>query len=621
MATRRELNLRSYDRLFPSQDTLPRGGFGNLIALPFQREPRRAGNSLFLDERFEPFSWDEQWRFLARVPRLPASRVSDLARDAERDGRVLGVGFASTDGDDEGDVEPWNRPPSTSRKRAALAPPPPTEVKAVLAQQLFVDKAGLAPGHIGRLKRLAAFQNPEFYERQRLRLSTGRTPRIISCAEDLPAHLALPRGCLADLTALLSENGSRLVVETACERGQPLQVAFQGTLTPVQDAASRALLEHDFGVVVAPPGAGKTVIGTYAIAQRGVSTLVLVHRRPLLDQWINQIAMFTGLSPSSIGQVAGGKWKPNGLLDVAMIQSLVRKGEVDEIVTKYGHVVVDECHHVPSVSFERVLKQIKAQFITGLTATPRRRDGHHPIARMQLGPVRFTIDAKAQAEAKPFTHKLVVRETEFSCKSPDASIHEIYKELAGDSARNEAIVHDVARALDEGRTPLVLTERKQHLEVLADLLGGVCRRVIVLRGGLTPGETRTATERLARSGPSSERVVVATGKFIGEGFDDARLDTLFLTMPISWKGTRIQYAGRIQRLHPAKREVRIYDYVDRRVAMLARMFERRLRGYRAIGYAEREMPENLDQADDDFVLGRGWEDGEDLEDAGGEVSE
>ena len=262
----------------------------------------------------------------------------------------------------------------------------------------------------------------------------GPHTRIISCADDVAEHIALPRGCLDDLASLLSTNGSRLALEDAREPGQPLACRFEGALTPVQEAAAAALVAHDAGVLVAPPGVGKTVIGAYVIAQRATSTLVLVHRRPLLDQWVNQLAMFAGVPPASIGQIAGGKRKPNGLLDVAMIQSLVREGVVDDNVSKYGHVVVDECHHVPAISFESVLKQVKARFITGLTATPRRRDGHHPIARMQLGPVRYTVDAKAQAGARPFTHKLVVRETGLACES-DLKIQDIYRALASDAGR------------------------------------------------------------------------------------------------------------------------------------------------------------------------------------------
>lgn len=611
MSRRHELSMQSYDRLFPSQDTLPKGGFGNLIALPFQREPRQVGNSLFLDENLEPFSWQGQWQFLASVPRLTARSVIDLAEEATRTNRVLGVSMPVAE--DEDPPTPASKKEKSAFQLAAVLP---ADVPAVLDQQLRFEKAGLPQVLISRLKRLAAFQNPEFYKRERLRLSTARVPRVISCADDDPSRLALPRGCRNDVEALLAANGSRLVVQDARQSGSPLPLRFLGELTEPQQKAAGAMLGQDIGVLVAPPGSGKTVIGTFLVATRGVNTLILVHRKPLLDQWVTKLAMFLGIAANEIGQIVGGKKKANGLLDVAMIQTLFRDDEVQERLAGYGHVIVDECHHVPAFSFERVLKNVKARYLLGLTATPRRRDGHHPICEMQLGQVAFTFDAEAEATARPYEHSLIPRETEFTPSKPDLSIQEIYRELANDRARNDMIVREVSHALAENRVPLVLTERKDHLEILADLLRGVCRQVIVMRGGMVAKESRATAARLSRQTSSGERVIVATGRYVGEGFDDARLDTLFLTMPISWKGTLIQYAGRLHRLHPAKREVRIYDYVDVQTPMLARMFERRLRGYRSLGYARGEAPLGFGEIDDDFVLGRDWAetDGDDEDD-------
>jgi superfamily II DNA or RNA helicase len=465
-------------------------------------------------------------------------------------------------------------------------------VRAYLAQRVFVDTAGIPPALLNEIKRLAAFQNPEFYKKQNMRLSTATTPRVIACAEESAQHIGLPRGCLSDLQELLREHKVALRLEDRRCSGDTLPYAFQGALTPLQQEAATALLSHDIGVFVAPPGLGKTVVGTYIIAQRARTTLVLVHRRPLLDQWVAQLALFLGLEMKDIGQVGGGKRKPNGRLDVAMIQSLLRDNQVDDLVANYGHVVVDECHHLPAISFEKVLAEAKAKYVTGLTATPHRRDGHHPILEMQLGPIRFAVDARAQTAQRPFEHRLVVRETSFRAEGDarDVGIQELYAALATDTHRNELILTDVIDALAEGRSPILLTERKDHLEFFAQRLRNFARHVVVLRGGMTGRERREVASRLASINDGEERLLLATGRYIGEGFDDARLDTLFLALPVSWKGTLMQYTGRLHRLHPAKKEVRIFDYVDRHVPMLLRMFEKRLRGYRAIGYAHGETP-------------------------------
>jgi superfamily II DNA or RNA helicase len=598
MSRRHQLSMESYDRLFPNQDTLPRGGFGNLIALPLQHGPRQKGNTVFVDDQFVPHL--DQWKFLSDHLRVDPATVDSVAGEATRKGLVVGVRLSDTT--DTDGSEPWTRRPS-GQPRVRLSAPLPREVRAVMAQRLFVAKAGLAPTHLNHIKRLAAFQNPEFYKKQSLRLSTALTPRVVACAEDLPEHVALPRGCRTELEQVLREHGSTLIVEDQRCQGKPLNVAFQGQLTAVQKKAARALLREDIGLLVAPPGVGKTVIGTYLIAARSRSTLVLVHRQPLLDQWIAQLSMFLGLAPKTVGQIGAGKHTPNGRLDVAMIQSLVRLGSVDDLVATYGQVIVDECHHIPAVSFERVLSEVKARFVTGLTATPRRRDGLHPITGMQLGPVRFAVDARSQAAQRPFDHRLVVRETAFGRDRavPLDSIQALYAALAANEQRNRLILDDVTTALVQGRSPILLTERKDHLQFLAASLRGVARHLVVLRGGMTPTERRSATATLAAIPDAEPRLLIATGRYIGEGFDDARLDTLFLAMPISWKGTLVQYAGRLHRLYPGKTEVRIYDYVDRSVPLLARMFEKRLRGYRAIGYARDSASLTRKEVDDEAL--------------------
>ena len=588
MSRRHQLSMESYDRLFPNQDTMPKGGFGNLIALPLQLKAREHGNSVFVDALFKPFP--DQWAFLSGVRRLDATFVHNLVSDAGRRGRVIGVNTSDPMNTD--DSTPWNRKPSGSSRKIVTTESLPKSINAVLCQRLFIEKSGAPSALLSQIMRLAAFQNPEFYKKQRMRLSIHDTPRVISCAEDLPEHIALPRGCVTDLDNLLQDYGIKLLVEDKRNEGDPLDVTFHGKLTSVQEAAATALLDHDTGVFVGPPGIGKTVLGTYLLAKRRRNTLVLVHRQHLLDQWLAQISMFLEIDEKKIGQIGGGKNRLNGQLDVAMLQSLSRKDIVDDRVAGYGLVIVDECHHLPAFSFERVLNGIKARYIVGLTATPQRRDGRHPILQMQLGPVRFYVDPKSQAARRPFDHKLIVRETGFQSALPgnSTSIQGLYTELVNDQRRNDMIFDDVVHALEEKRSPILLTERRDHLEHFEKRLRNFTRHLIVLHGGMKTTTRREALKLLASIPDGEERLIIATGKYIGEGFDDPRLDTLFLTLPVSWKGTIIQYSGRVQRLHPGKTEVRIYDYVDRDVPMLMNMFEKRLREYRAIGYAREEAP-------------------------------
>jgi superfamily II DNA or RNA helicase len=349
------------------------------------------------------------------------------------------------------------------------------------------------------------------------------------------------------------------------------------------------MLAHDTGVLSASTAFGKTVIAAWLIAKRGVNTLVLVHRRQLLEQWVERLCGFLDLPQTAIGKVGGGRKKTSGMIDVALVQSLVRKGVVDDLVGEYGHIIIDECHHVSAHSFEQVLRRAKAKYVLGLSATVTRSDGHHPIIFMQCGPVRHRVNATQQAAARPFEHIVLVRSTGFrplQQGNADARVqfHQLYGELVADETRNRLICDDIIQATREGRSPIVLTERNEHLDRLTAAMSSVIRNLIVLRGGMERKALQAVRARLTAIPDDEERVLLATGRYIGEGFDDARLDTLFLTLPVSWRGTIAQYVGRLHRLHDRKREVRVYDYADLDVPLLARMFDRRCRGYEAVGY-------------------------------------
>jgi superfamily II DNA or RNA helicase/very-short-patch-repair endonuclease len=585
MERRPDLGLRSYDRLFPNQDTLPKGGFGNLIALPLQKVPRARGNSVFVDDQFQPHP--DQWAFLNSVERISLRRIESLVREAEQKGSIIGVRVAEIEEDD--DATPWATPPSRRRKHSPIPGPLPANLEMVIGDQLYLAKEGLPPALRNRLVRLAAFQNPEFYRAQSMRLPTYDKPRIIGCAEELPQHLALPRGCLEDVLHLLRELGIEAILRDERCSGTGLELTFQGELRSEQLAAAQAMAAHDIGVLSATTAFGKTVLAAWLIAQRKVNTLVLVHRKQLLEQWVERLSTFLGISSKTIGRIGGGRKKPTGVLDVALVQSLVRRDVVDDRVGDYGHLIVDECHHLSARSFELVARRAKAKYVTGLSATVTRKDGQHPIIFMQCGPIRFRVDAKEQAATRPFVHHVIVRPTGFRRISPPdenvrTEFQRLYEELVHDTSRNRFICADIVAAVEEGRSPLVLTERTDHLQELARLLSPQIQHVITLQGGMKAKMLRATQERLQALAETESRVILATGRYLGEGYDDPRLDTLFLTLPVSWRGTIAQYAGRLHRLKDGKREVRIYDYADLDVPMLSRMFNRRCRGYEAIGY-------------------------------------
>jgi superfamily II DNA or RNA helicase len=576
-----DLSFESYDRFFPSQDTMPAGGFGNLIALPLQNGPRQNNNSVFVDDELRPY--DDQWAYLSSLGRISRAEVASLVEQASAAGRIVGVRLPL----DDDDVEPWIAPPSRKRAAQPIFDEVPETIELILGNQVYIERSSLPPSLVARLIRLAAFQNPEFYAAQAMRLSTFGKPRVISCAELFTKHIALPRGCLDAVIDLLVANGIRPRLRDERRNGMPIGARFLGTLTADQHSAADALMSHDTGVLAATTAFGKTVIACKLIAERGTNTLILVHRQQLLDQWVARLRTFLDVDGAHIGVIRGGKKKPTGCIDVATIQSLVKKGTVSDLVADYGHLVVDECHHLSAVSFEAVARASKAKYVLGLSATVTRKDGHHPIIFMQCGPIRYRDDAKKQAAARPFSHRVLIKRTAFRVErqNPNAiSIQELYGHLARDTARNDMIFNDVLLALEARRSPVVITERKDHLQAIADRLTKFAKNVIVLKGGMGAKQRQKVTEALQSVADGEERVIVATGRYLGEGFDDARLDTLFLTMPISWRGTLAQYAGRLHRFHAAKREVIIYDYVDGREPLLAKMATRREVGYRNLGY-------------------------------------
>ena len=373
-----------------------------------------------------------------------------MVASASEQGRILRVRIPLTDNEDE----PWAAPPSRKRSEPAIDGLLPDTVEFVLGNCVYIDRTSLPPALVSRLIRIAAFQNPEFYAAQAMRLPTFGKPRIISCAELFPKHVALPRGCLDEILAMLTELGIKTSLRDERQNGSSIGVQFRGELWPEQRQAAEALLEHDTGVLAATTAFGKTVVAANIIAERGCNTLVLVHRRQLLDQWVARLGTFLDVPPGTIGVIHGGKKKPTGAIDIALMQSLVRQRAVSDLVANYGHLVVDECHHLSAVSFEAIAREAKARYVLGLSATVARKDGHHPIIFMQCGPVRHRVDAKKQAAERPFEHKVAFRQTNFragrTMPSDHIAIQELYAQLAADQARNNLIFDDVLAALEAG---------------------------------------------------------------------------------------------------------------------------------------------------------------------------
>ncbi|WP_340530860.1 TOTE conflict system archaeo-eukaryotic primase domain-containing protein [Cupriavidus necator] len=569
----RQLKLASYDRLFPNQDTMPKGGFGNLIALPLQKHPREHGCSVFVNADLHPYP--DQWAFLASIRPMALHDIEPAIFRATGDIHPLDVTFIG----EEDLATPWRREALSAKQLAGTMP---ESLTVTLANLVYFDKAQLPQPLANRLIRLAAFQNPEFYKAQAMRMSVWDKPRVIGNAENYPQHIALPRGCLEAALKLLRDNGIGCDLRDERYLGEPIDVSFAGTLRLDQEAAIAGMLQHDAGVLCAPTAFGKTVTAAAMIARRGVNTLVLVHRTELLKQWQERLQAFLGVGKGVVGTIGGGKVKPSGRIDIAVMQSLSRQGEVNPLVENYGHVIVDECHHVGAVSFDAILKRTKAKYVLGLTATPIRRDGQQPIIFMQCGPIRYTA---AKAPNSPHALVVVPRTRLARIELPtESGIQDVFRHLVHDQARTDAIAAEVREAFTQGRKILVLTERTEHVDAIQAALHGQISPLFVLHGRMSKPQRAALITALDALPADAARVLLATGKLVGEGFDHPPLDTLVLAMPVSWKGTLQQYAGRLHREHADKTDVRIIDFVDTGHAALLRMWDKRQQGYRAMGY-------------------------------------
>lgn len=560
-----ELSFESYDRLFPNQDFLPTGGFGNLIALPMQRQPRQQGNSIFLDKDLSPQI--DQWFFLKNLKKLSNTNLHLLLQK-----------FDSTSG--KTNLKPWeaNIPLEPIQIDGC-----PDQLKIILANQIYIPITHLPAQLIARLKRHAGFSNPAFFKTQAMRLSTGGIPRYINLARIEKGYLAVPRGCLDAIKANLLEQNIDALFDDKRKVGTPIKdIRLQSVLRTEQKAAVKKLVAYNTGVLHAPTAFGKTITAIGVITARKTNTLILTHTRQLADQWKERLSTF--IDGTDIGIIARGKRKPTGGIDIATYQSLLRPKNisVDPIVHNYGQIVIDECHHLSAPNYERLLSEIHARYVLGLTATPERRDGHQPIIFMQSGPIRHKVKSNHQNQFEQIVitrHTNEIPNQELISEIGRGNMSEIYQWLLSSKNRNSLIVEDAINLIQSDANPLIITERREHVEELSRLLTNQGYEVAILQGRMSKTDRISELEKA-----QTAQIIVATSKYIGEGFDLPRLDSLLLALPISWKGSLAQYAGRIHRTANRKEKVAIYDYVDNLHPTLNRMFKRRCKGYEVMGY-------------------------------------
>lgn len=569
------LELDSYDRLFPNQDTMPKGGFGNLIALPFQGNSSKNGNTVFVDKYFEPQK--NQLEILANIKRLKSDDVYKFVDIFKEDD------FKEPEIEEIADDD---IPKKDNIKDIVFT----NNVECIFDNQIYIKKLKLLPNEISYLKRLASFTNPKFYELQKLRMPIfyKTTPRIISCFEEDDRFLILPRGCMEKIKDVCEKSNVKLIIKDKREQGTKVDYKFNGKLNRKQEKAMHDLISHETGVLCATTGFGKTVIGAKIISELKTNTLVIVNRNNLLDQWKERLSYFLDINKKEIGQCGASKENLNGKLDVASFQSLFKKDNLEELVKNYGLVIVDECHHVAAFSFEKVLKSIRSKYVYGLTATPTRKDGWHKIIYMQCGDIRVRVSNKELKQNKEMEHTVIVKKTNYKYIPSDEQdkilISEILNDMCHNVFRNSMIIEDIKKCVADGRIPIVLTERVEHLKSLKENLEDLNIPVVIYKGNMGKKKTKEIQDIIKEADENNKpRIILATSSSIGEGFDDSRLDTLFLTMPVSWKGRIIQYVGRLHREHQDKEKVIVYDYLDN-MNILEKMYNRRLKGYKIAGY-------------------------------------
>ncbi|MGM9786723.1 MAG: TOTE conflict system archaeo-eukaryotic primase domain-containing protein [Candidatus Cryptobacteroides sp.] len=594
-------NFTYYDRMMPMQDFLPEGKLGNLIALPLQGRALRNGNSAFVDESWNTYK--DQWKRLRETRRLSEKEVDDLIKLWCPDDDAMSI-FQNDVVEDTaaGHTSLLFGQTPASTNRDFHAEDADGSVKIILSDGIYVNKKGLKDRMQNAIRRIAAYSNPQFFQTLKLGFSTKDTPRIVYNGYDEGDYIVIPRGCYDELISQLSVAGVRYDVVDKRQKGRKIDIHFNGDLYSEQQIAAEKMLYNDIGVLAAATAFGKTVLGAYLIAEKKVNALVLVHNVEIMNNWIKDLSSFLTINEelptyttpkgrvkkrsSLIGTFSSQKDSTTGIIDIAMITSLGREDNINELVRNYGMVIVDECHHAAAVTHENVLRAVTARYVYGMSATINRGDKQDKKMFMQLGPIRHRYTAKERAQKQGIGHYIYPRFTRLVDlnQSEDKNPSDYYRLIMQSELRNMQIVSDVIDCVKRGRTPVVMTKYKEHAQKLYDMLQGVADHVFLLQGGKSLKERAAIREQMAAVRADESLVLVAIGQYVGEGFNYPRLDTMLLAMPISFEGNVEQHAGRLNRDYEGKKDAIIFDYIDQHVPTLKRMYYKRLRAYKKIGY-------------------------------------
>lgn len=591
-----QINLKSfkyYDRMLPAQDSLPEdSAVGNLIALPLQGKALQDGNSAFIDGNWN--AYPNQWETLFNKPRLSQGFLEEKIKEWSNTIDNIAANAAESDRE-----KPWNRMQHFNKNDVE------GKLHIVLSNGIYVDNTNLKAAMQNRIRRMAAISNPVFYKNQAIGTSNYDTARWIYLGKDhLSGYIQIPRGLQDELWENIKQADIDYEMEDERQQGRKINVDFKGELRPEQDKALKELIRYDNGILHAATAFGKTVVSSAIIAQKKINTLIILESSALIEQWKEALEKFLNINEglptyetktgrvrkrkSLIGTLQGAHDSMTGIIDIAMAGSLCKKGKYHKMMNEYGLVLIDECHHSASETIANVLKEVKAKYVYGVTATPKRGDGLEKINYMLIGPIIYSYTAKEKAKEQGIQHLVYPR---FTRTVPPRGVitdkmhpNEAYEIIHNNDVRDEQIIEDVKNCVAAGRTPVVLSRYKDHSEKFYERLKSYADHVFLMTGNNSKKEHRKILEQMHQVDKNESLILIATGSLVGEGFDFPRLDTLFMATPVSFRGVVEQYAGRLNRDYAGKENVIIYDYVDNHIPMFNNMYMKRLKAYKQIGY-------------------------------------